>query len=228
VNFEVTAALTYGITLSETGTYTFTAGTEGSYIPAARPVTITNSGSVATGALTIALAKAGLSDFTLSKTSITDIASPGNNTFNVTPKGGLAAGTYTDTVTVSGGNGINASFNVSFQVLSSTAGVTLDITFTVSDPSINYTYTGSPSPVSYNDIAGGLKSLTFTLDGGAFDNIKWYMDGTVVSTVTPLTINSSSTTILSKLTTGKHVLYVTGEKDGALYSAHVDFTITNK
>ncbi|MCL2722608.1 MAG: InlB B-repeat-containing protein, partial [Treponema sp.] len=49
-------------------------------------------------------------------TSISSITVSGNNSFTVVPNTGLAAGTYTATVTVSGGNGITASFNVSFTV----------------------------------------------------------------------------------------------------------------
>lgn len=105
------------ISLSQTGTHTFTAATVGyDAAPAALSVTVTNNGTEATGALTVALSGSDASSFTLNKSSIADIAVSGSDTFTVVPKTGLSAGTYTETVTVSGSNGIAASFDVSFTV----------------------------------------------------------------------------------------------------------------
>jgi len=110
---------TYGITLDTSGTHTFPAATAGYSAQTAKTVTITNTGNTATGALTIALSGTNASSFTLSKTNITDIVSGGNDTFTIVPKTGLAAGTYTATVTVDGANVTAQSFNVSFTVNSS-------------------------------------------------------------------------------------------------------------
>jgi hypothetical protein len=107
---------TYSISLSKIGTYTFTAATVGYNAPTPESVTIANTGNQATGILTIALTSGDTSSFTLNKTSITNIAVSGTDTFTVRPNTGLTAGTYTATVTVSGGNGIIGSFNVSFTV----------------------------------------------------------------------------------------------------------------
>jgi len=115
---------TYGITLSETGTHTFTAATYGYAAQTAHTVTVNNTGNQATGALTVALSGDNPTSFTLSTTSISSIAVSGNNIFTVQPNTGLAAGTYTATVTVSGGNGITASFNVSFTVNKANPSVT--------------------------------------------------------------------------------------------------------
>jgi hypothetical protein len=52
----------------------------------------------------------------VSKTSINTIAAEGADSFTVAPVTGLALGTYTATITVSGGNSIYAAFNVSFTV----------------------------------------------------------------------------------------------------------------
>ena len=123
VSFTVNpAAPTYSIALSPSGTQTFTAATVGYGAQSAKTITVNNTGTGATGALTVALSGNNASSFTLSKTSIADIAVSGNDTFTVVPNTGLAAGTYTATVTVSGGNSITASFNVSFTVNSAGGG----------------------------------------------------------------------------------------------------------
>ena len=107
------------ISLSETGTVDFGSKEEGyTAAPAAQTVTITNSGTADTGALTIALDGANKTDFTLNKTSISNIAANDTATFTVQPKTGLAAGTHTATVKVSGtGAGVTEqSFDVKFIV----------------------------------------------------------------------------------------------------------------
>jgi len=114
--FPQTAALTYGITLSQTSDYTFTSATAGYAAPTPLTVTVTNSGNQATGTLIVSLPNA--SSFTLSKSSITSMAASGTDTFTIVPKTGLTAGTYTETVTVSGGANITSkTFKVSFTVL---------------------------------------------------------------------------------------------------------------
>jgi hypothetical protein len=115
---------TYGISLSRNGgtdistgyTHPFGAVELPDYTaPAALTVTIRNTGTGATGNLTVALSNS--SAFTLSTTSINSIAANGTTTFTVRPNGGLTtADTYTATVTVSGANGILRSFGVSFTV----------------------------------------------------------------------------------------------------------------
>ena len=106
---------TYSISLS-TGNYTFPGAAAGYGAQTARTITVTNTGNEPTGELTIAISGANPVAFDLSKTSIADIAAGNDDSFAVTPKTGLAAGTYTATVTVSGENGITESFNVSFTV----------------------------------------------------------------------------------------------------------------
>ena len=110
------AVPTYGIDLDVNNTYSFDAVTVGYAAIVAKTVTVINTGNSATGALTVALSGSNANSFELNKTSIGDIAVSGSDTFTVVPKTGLSAGTYTATVTVSGGNSINASFNVSFTV----------------------------------------------------------------------------------------------------------------
>lgn len=115
---EATAP-TANISLSETGTVDFGSMEAGySAAPTAKTVTITNNGTAATGALTIALEGTHASSFELNKTSISDITDGTSDTFTVQPKAALTAGTYTATVKVSGtGAGVTEQrFDVKFTV----------------------------------------------------------------------------------------------------------------
>ena len=82
----------------------------------AHSVTINNTGNTWTGPLTIELSGPGASGFSLSATEADGIVPSGNSSFTVSPKEGLAPGTYQAVVKVAGGSGISASFNVSFKV----------------------------------------------------------------------------------------------------------------
>ena len=122
VSYTAAPTPTANISLDKTGTVDF-GSMEAGYTtaPTAETVTITNNGTAATGALIIALDGANKTNFTLSKTSITDIASGGGtDTFTVQPKTGLSAGIYTATVKVSGtgtGAGVTEQrFDVKFTV----------------------------------------------------------------------------------------------------------------
>jgi uncharacterized membrane protein len=113
VSFTVNAAPAYGISLNPQ-TWTFPAASAGYGAQTAKSVTISNIGTQPTGNLTIALSNS--SAFTLSSTSINSIAAGGSSPFTVTPKTGLAAGSYSATVTVSGGSVTSKTFSVSFTV----------------------------------------------------------------------------------------------------------------
>jgi len=111
------------ITLSETTAYDFGSTAAGyTTAPAACTVTITNSGAGAANNLTVALGAGSTSSFTLDTASmLTLLSSGGTTTFTVQPKEGLAAGVYTETVTVSGYGVTPQSFTVSFTVTSSSS-----------------------------------------------------------------------------------------------------------
>jgi hypothetical protein len=114
VSFTVNPpAPVYGISLNP-GTWTFPAADPGYGAQTAKSVTISNTGTHPTGNLTLALSSS--SAFTLSTTAINSIGVNGSNSFTVTPKTGRAAGTYSATVTVSGGNITSKNFSVSFTV----------------------------------------------------------------------------------------------------------------
>ena len=108
---------TADISLSQTSTMDFgEVKADYTTAPEAQTVTITNSGTAATGPLTIALAGTHATSFTVSPSSISNIAASGTDTFTVRPKTGLTAGTYTATVKVSGTGVTEKSFDVQFTV----------------------------------------------------------------------------------------------------------------
>jgi hypothetical protein len=148
----------YGIKLSQTGTHTFPGDDYGYDAQTPLDITVTNTGYNATGTLTIALSGAGASAFTPSKTSIA-IAVDGTDNFTVTPNTELDAGTYTATVTVSGGNGISENFDVSFKVNKATPTLA-DLDYP--DPILPVTYDGSAHSVTVTDApaAIGLGAIT--------------------------------------------------------------------
>lgn len=107
---------TYGISLTPSADKDFGSATVGYGAQGSHLVTVNNTGNQPTGALTVVLSGTDLNDFTLSTASISSIAVSGNDSFTVVPKTGLPVGTYDATVTITGGHGISASFNVSFEV----------------------------------------------------------------------------------------------------------------
>ncbi|MDR1583482.1 MAG: MBG domain-containing protein [Prevotellaceae bacterium] len=106
----------YGISLSPSGNYTFASAIYDYGAQTAYKTVINNVGAQSTGILNIFLSGDDGNKFTLSKTSIEDIHVGDSSSFLVTPKTELEAGVYSAIVTISGGNGISASFNISFTV----------------------------------------------------------------------------------------------------------------
>ncbi len=125
--------VSYGIGLSQTAPYTFTAQTVGYSSMSPLSVTVSNTGNQATGDLAVALTGTGKDCFTLSGATIGSIAASGTDTFTIKPNDSLTAGTYTATVTVSSSNVTSQSFTVSFTVESDTRSSAKAITgFTLS------------------------------------------------------------------------------------------------
>ncbi|MDR1786907.1 MAG: fibronectin type III domain-containing protein [Treponema sp.] len=129
--FEVTFTVTqseYRIALSKSGAHDFSASgphySSGYTAPDALTVIVTNSGNQPTGALEVALTGSDQGSFTLSTSSMNSLAVSGSGTFTVQPNAALTTEkTYTATVSVTGGNGISAAFDVSFSVLIPIPGV---------------------------------------------------------------------------------------------------------
>jgi len=123
----VKPARTYAVTLSP-ASVTFFDAIFGYSAQEPVTVTVTNNGNQPTGALTVTIDNSDA--FALSKTTIDSLGVEDSNktgTFTVQPKNGLAVGTYTAKVTVSGANGISAEIPVSFTVSDvPTYAITLD------------------------------------------------------------------------------------------------------
>jgi hypothetical protein len=80
------------------------------------PLTVqaVNSGNRATGALTITTGGTNHGDFTTYPSSLSNIDVGGRTTFTVIPNDNLSNGIHSATITVTGGNSINRSFNVTY------------------------------------------------------------------------------------------------------------------
>ena len=104
-------APSYGIS-ADPSTLDFGSATEGySSAPAAQTVTITNTGNQ-----TITLNQPTATDFNIGTLSTTDLAAGGTATFTVQPKTGLTTGSHSETLTISGSNGVSAQVALSFTV----------------------------------------------------------------------------------------------------------------
>jgi hypothetical protein len=145
---------TYGISLNPASNHDFGTAQAGYAAQAAHHVTIVNTGNQLTGQLIISLTGANPKAFTLSGTSITDIIVGGSDSLTVSPNTGLASGTYTATVEVSGNNGISESFNVSFRV-----------TNPPKITSANNTTVVSGTGGTFQLMAAGDTPIAFSLDG---------------------------------------------------------------
>jgi len=116
LSFTVSAAPTYTATISPTSK-TFTGATVGYGAQTAQQFIITNTGTGTISSLAAALSGTNASSFEISAAlSLTSIVSGGTATVSVRPKTGLAAGTYTATLTVTGSNSISRSATLSFTV----------------------------------------------------------------------------------------------------------------
>jgi M6 family metalloprotease-like protein len=227
----------YGISLSESGTYTFTSATYGYSSPAARSVTVTNTGSGPAGNLTVGLSGAYPESFTLSKQSITGLTeTEDTDAFTIVPETDLGAGTYTASVTVSGENGITAGFNVSFTVNPKVTTLTVesisDQTFTGSQitptvtvkdgantltPSTDYT-------VAYGtNINAGTDAGNVTVTGvGNYAGSTGNAAFTIIPKVIALTVESIS----DQTFTGSQITPTVTVKDGAnTLTLTTDYTV---
>jgi uncharacterized membrane protein len=198
VSFTVTVAPTYGVALSVGGIYAFPGKDSGYGTVGPLTVTVSNTGNQATGGLLAALSGASAESFALSTSSITSIAVGGTGTFTVAPNTGLGEGAYTAIITVTGGNGITASFGVSFTVtVAPTYGVALSVNGTHAFPSVDSGY-GALVPLTVtvsntgNQATGGLlaalsgtNSGSFALSTGSLSSIA--AGGTGTFTVAPNT-----------------------------------------
>jgi hypothetical protein len=117
------------------------------YAPApSKTVTLRNTATGDTGALSLALSGANAENFMLSTTNIPSIAADGDDTFAVSPVIGLAAGVYTAALRVTGEDGLSAGFGLSFTVSAEQTVGSLAIVFEDAFP-------GEPELVVYGNVA---------------------------------------------------------------------------
>ena len=107
------------IVLEPAGDYTFPEATEGYDTVPTLEITVQNIDTEGTEQLQVNSTDVNEEKFDLSKNTIDSIAPNETATFTITPKTGLAAGTYTATVTVSNTNVVPQSIVVSFTVTAS-------------------------------------------------------------------------------------------------------------
>ncbi|MCL1872991.1 MAG: S-layer homology domain-containing protein [Clostridiales bacterium] len=107
------------ISLDKTGTHTFTGATVGYAALTPLTVTVTNSGGAA---LTNLAVNVSGENFNAGNPVTTALNPAATTTFTVVPKTGLAAGTYTATVTVTAASVPAKTFGVSFTVSSANPG----------------------------------------------------------------------------------------------------------
>ena len=118
------------ISLSQIAPYIFDEAIVGYDDQPALTVTVTNTGNADTGKLTVSLSGNNPDAFVVEPDTIESIAPngnadgnvDGNNSFTVTPKTGVPAGTYTATVKVSGTDIVTQSFEVKFTVKAAAPG----------------------------------------------------------------------------------------------------------
>ncbi len=129
-------SLTYSATMNPTS-YTFAAAAANYTQPAEQQFTITNTG---TGTITGVSASLNNADFTITNMVImSQIAPNGTATIGVQPKTGLAAGTHTGTLTVTGAEGISLTVALSFKVNK------IQTVNTLAAGSYDYYYNGAPA-----------------------------------------------------------------------------------
>ncbi|MCL2720315.1 MAG: YDG domain-containing protein [Treponema sp.] len=107
-----------GINLSHSNPHVFPSYEYGYALPPPPALTVTNSGTMPTGNLTVTLSGANASAFNIGGTTIIpDLVNPGDDaSFNFNFNGGLGVGTYTALITITNGSNITAFLNLSYTV----------------------------------------------------------------------------------------------------------------
>jgi hypothetical protein len=184
--------------------------------PAAKNLTIRNSGNATATISTVALSGPGANAFELGGTGSTVNAGGSITTRTVQPKAGLAAGTYTATITVTY-NGIQtttATAEVRITVNKVGAGITVVFNGLPQDETIDL---GSAQTLSWS---ANTQLVISPLSGG-FGSYRWSLDGTSLDGQ----IGSGITLYAGDYQSGKHRLTVQVVKNSLSYSKTVTFTI---
>ena len=178
-------APSYGISATPS-TLDFGSTTEGyEAAPAEQTVTIENTGNQ-----TITLNQPTATDFTIGNLSATELAVGGTATFTVQPNTGLTVGDHSETLSISGSNGVSASVSLSFTVASA-APTTYTLTVNLSGGSGSTTGGEYAEGAVINIDAGSRSNYRFngwtTSNGGSFANAS--------SASTTFTMPAANTTI---------------------------------
>ena len=227
VEFTVVESVTKDIiSLSPFDDKTFTTKTEGYGPVAVHTVDVSNTGTEDTGELTVSLSGTNADSFTLSKTTIADIAANGSDDFTVVPKTGLPVGTYTATVTVSSDTVTPKSFDVFFTVEENKDVIVLnpfdDKTFTPA--AVGY------SPVTAYDVnlsntgTKAIGELTVLLSGPNADS--FMLSKTTIASLVANGSNSFTVVPKTGLAVGTYIATVTLSGDNIIpKSFGVSFTV---
>mgnify|MGYP000900394902 FL=1 len=186
------SAPTYIISLSETGTLAFSA-TAGYSALSPSTITVTSTGTDATGDLTVTLSGTNAGSFALSKTTVTSIAANGTGSFTIVPDSGLSAGTYVATVTVDNENVDAASFDVKFTVNAAddTTVHTYKVTFS---SGTGYSISGVTVP-SFSINSDGSAKFTISVQSG------YTLQGTPTAPNAKIASNGGNSYTISNVTT---------------------------
>ena len=215
---------TWAIELDAPATHAFDALTEGYTADEVEAllVTVENTGNQATGELSVALSGDNPDAFTLTGSPIDSIAVGETGTFTVRPALGLAVGTHTATVTVSGDNDISESFDVTFTVNpvpTGTGGITVGLRDFVNAAG-GLDISGIPDGIVSR--AGGV-TLTLDPEGANVQSVTW-MQGTTPLYPDPDNENSIALGA-DRLTLGTNSVTLVVEIDGNAYGRSITFRV---
>jgi hypothetical protein len=159
------------------------------------------------------LSGADASAFELSTPTIASIVD-GTDNFTVKPKMGLNVGTHTETVTVSGDNGISASFSVSFTVDKATlTAAHLDYALT----GVDYNGSSQPVAVTLKTAYANMGAITVKYDGSTTAPVNAGVYAVTVDVdSTGENFNAIAELSLGNFTIGK----------ATLTAAHLDYALT--
>ena len=161
-------------------------------------VTITNSGTADTGALTIALDGTGKDGFDVSSTTIANVAKDGGTAdFTITPKTGLTAGTYTAKVKVSGTGVTEQQFTVNYTAsgtLTSIAAPTANTGLTYDGTEKTGVNAGTGYTLSGTYKAADVGTTNYTAIATLSSGYKW-SDGTTEAKTISWNINKKTPTV---------------------------------
>ena len=236
VTFTVNAVPTFGISLNAPALHSFPALTHGYAADARQPltVTVTNTGNQPTGALSVALSGDNPGSFAASSTTISSVVTEGGTaTFTVTPNLGLAVGTHTAIVTVTGGNQISAAFNVTFTVNIPDQAFTINWQDFIDRAPGNEAIT-APN-ITFMALWAGNAAIAVADPAGVFESVRWFFGGSEITGDATTDTDTGTTTLsLSLQNIGSGIgprnvtIRVEVDRNGTLvpYSRVVTFNVT--